>query len=81
MRIGFAAAAGAALGLLVNAVPVHAQPSKPKEHRTRPRIVIHPQRWIVEPGPSAKRYCRSWLVQEYRVSGTVVVPKMQCRWQ
>ena len=32
-------------------------------------------------GPNAKRYCRSWLVKEYRVSGPVIVPRMQCWWQ
>jgi hypothetical protein len=45
----------------------------------RAAIVIHPRRG--EPGPYARRYCRSWLVKEYRVSGTVIVPQMQCWWQ
>jgi hypothetical protein len=43
-----------------------------------PQIVIHPRH---EPGPNAKRYCRSWLAKEYRVSGPVIVPRMQCWWQ
>lgn len=47
--------------------------------RSRPRIVIHPR--TSHPGPNAQRYCRSWLVQEYRVSGPVIVPRMQCWWQ
>jgi hypothetical protein len=47
--------------------------------RSRPRIVIHPR--TTHPGPNAKRYCRSWLVKEYRVSGPVIVPRMQCWWQ
>ena len=47
--------------------------------QTRPRITIHPR--ATEPGPNSKRYCRSWLAQEYRVSGTVIVPRMQCWWQ
>ena len=46
---------------------------------TRPRITIQPR--TTSPGPNAKRYCRSWLAKEYRVSGTVIVPKMQCWWQ
>jgi len=46
---------------------------------TRPRITIQPR--TTSPGPNAKRYCRSWLEKEYRVSGTVIVPKMQCWWQ
>jgi hypothetical protein len=46
--------------------------------QARPQIVIHPRR---EPGPNAKRYCRSWLAKEYRVSGPVIVPEMRCWWQ
>jgi len=45
----------------------------------RPHIVIHPRR--LEPGPSSKRYCRFWLVQQYRVSGPAVVPQQQCWWR
>ena len=47
--------------------------------QSRPRITIHPR--VARPGPNAKRYCRSWLAQEYRVSGPVIVPRMQCWWQ
>ena len=47
--------------------------------RSRPRVTIHPRR--IYPGPNAKRYCRSWLAKEYRVSGTVIVPHMHCWWQ
>ena len=32
------------------------------------------------PGPYAKRQCVARLVQEARPSGTVVVPRMWCRW-
>lgn len=46
---------------------------------SRPRITIQPR--TTSPGPNAKRYCRSWLAKEYRVSGTVIVPRMQCWWQ
>jgi hypothetical protein len=68
-----------ALALMVTILPAAAQ--TPDRHAPRrPRIVIHPQRVIVEPPPTARRYCRSWLVQEYRDSGTVIVPKMQCWW-
>ena len=45
---------------------------------SRTRITIYPRR---EPGPNAKRYCRAKLVQEYRPSGTVIVPRMHCWWQ
>jgi hypothetical protein len=46
-----------------------------------PRIVIHPRNWTVEPGPNAKRYCTSRLVQQDRPSGAVIVPVMTCWWQ
>ena len=46
---------------------------------SRPRITIYPRQ--VYPGRNAKRQCRSWLAQEYRVSGTVIVPKTQCWWE
>jgi hypothetical protein len=45
----------------------------------RPRITIYPRRR--ELGPNARRECRAKLVQEYRVSGTVIVPKMTCWWE
>ena len=47
--------------------------------QSRPRITIHPQR--SRPGRNAKRYCRFWLAQEYRVSGPVIVPQQQCWWR
>lgn len=46
---------------------------------TRPRITVYPR--STSPGPNARRHCRSWLAKEYRVSGTVIVPRMQCWWQ
>jgi hypothetical protein len=45
----------------------------------RPRITIYPRR--VHPGRNATRQCRSWLAKEYRVSGPVIVPRMQCWWE
>lgn len=33
------------------------------------------------PGPNAVRECTSNLVQEYRPSGTVIVPRMNCYWR
>jgi hypothetical protein len=47
--------------------------------QSRPRITVHPRR--TRPGPNAKRYCRSWLAKEYRVSGPVIVPQMRCWWE
>jgi hypothetical protein len=30
--------------------------------------------------PTAVRTCNSWYEQEYRPSGTVIVPRMRCHW-
>ena len=32
------------------------------------------------PGPNGVRKCVDWYVTEYRPSGTVVTPRMRCRW-
>jgi hypothetical protein len=61
--------------------------------RVRPRIRVTPRypyrTWhspyplpytYEYPGPGATRDCRAKLVQEYRPSGTVIVPRMQCWW-
>ena len=45
----------------------------------RPRITVYPRPSY--PGPYATRHCDSWLEKEYRVSGTVVVPRMRCFWR
>jgi hypothetical protein len=71
-----------AFGLTV-AAPALAQSSTDTrttaQHR-RTHITVYPQR-SYEPGPNAKRLCRSWLAQEYRVSGPVIVPRMTCWWE
>ncbi|MET0708545.1 MAG: hypothetical protein ABWY82_17150 [Tardiphaga sp.] len=33
------------------------------------------------PGPNAVRDCTANLVQEFRPSGTVIVPRMNCYWR
>ena len=33
------------------------------------------------PGPNAVRQCSARLVQEFRPSGTVIVPRMTCWWE
>jgi hypothetical protein len=30
--------------------------------------------------PTAVRTCNAWYEQEFRPSGTVIVPRMRCRW-
>jgi hypothetical protein len=70
-------------------------PAETRPKRTRPQIrvtprPVYPRRdfstpyplpYDIEyPGPNAKRACVSKLVQEARPSGTVIVPRMWCRW-
>lgn len=55
--------------------------------RARPRVRIYRQydeRGVYpsyNPGPNAVRDCTANLVQEYRPSGTVIVPRMNCYWR
>jgi hypothetical protein len=73
----------AAVGLLalaaIWAAPAQAETTRESSAQTtqRPRVMVYPRRLP----PSARRHCRAWLVQEYRVSGTVIVPRMRCRWE
>jgi hypothetical protein len=77
---GFCLPAGAfALALGTAAPALAAQSQSQRYAETRTRIIVHPRTSF--PGPNAKRYCRSWLAREYRVSGTVIVPRMRCWWQ
>jgi len=61
--------------------------------RMRPRIQVrpiypyrhfnsvYPVPYPIEyPGPNGKRDCAVRYVEEHRPSGTVVVPRMSCRW-
>ena len=38
-------------------------------------------RSIGNPGPNAVRDCTATYVQEYRPSGTVITPRMNCYWR
>jgi len=48
-----------------------------RELAAQSRITVYPR---PKPGPNSKRHCQAWLAKEYRVSGTVIVPRMQCWW-
>jgi hypothetical protein len=54
-------------------------PAELAAQKKRPHVTIYPRR--VYPGPNAKRQCRAWLAQEFRVSGPVIVPQMRCWWE
>jgi hypothetical protein len=55
----------------------------PKRLRIYPRYQAEPDgvypRYF--PGPNAVRVCNATYVQEYRPSGTVIVPRMSCSWR
>jgi hypothetical protein len=66
-------------------------PSEPRRARTKLRVQpvypyrhyhsLYPVPYDVEyPGPNAKRECVDRYVTEHRPSGTVIVPRMRCRW-
>ena len=42
------------------------------------RPPVYPQ---YNPGPNAVRDCTATYVQEYRPSGTVITPRMNCYWR
>ncbi|WP_424628930.1 hypothetical protein [Bradyrhizobium sp. SYSU BS000235] len=47
--------------------------------RTR-RVPIYGGSSSRYPGPNSVRICNDWYEQEYRPSGTVIVPRMRCYW-
>jgi hypothetical protein len=55
-----------------------AQPRRDRRGPARVRVNRLPQ---AQPGPDSVRQCTAWLAQEYRPSGTVVVPLMRCWWE
>ena len=66
-----------------------AQPSDVSAQTRRPRARVRIYRNDDErsvyprynPGPNAVRECTANLVQEFRPSGTVIVPRMNCFWR
>lgn len=51
-----------------------------RAHRRAPtRIRVHPRYQRL--GPNAVRECSATYVQEFRPSGTVIVPRMHCFWR
>ncbi len=46
---------------------------------SRPRVTIYPRK--TQLSRNSVRQCRASLVKEYRVSGTVIVPRMHCWWE
>jgi hypothetical protein len=66
------------------------QPTDASAQRRRAirRVPIYPRdQWEpdvyprYDPGPNAVRECTATYVQEYRPSGTVITPRMNCYWR
>lgn len=60
-----------------------AQARSPRRIRVYPRNVAEPDGVYprYNPGPNAVRVCNASYVQEFRPSGTVIVPHMTCVWR
>src|SRR5271155_3602782 len=60
-------------------------PPPRRVHRPTTRLRVTPNYDDVyphyDPGPNAVRECNATYVQEYRPSGTVIVPRMHCFWR
>lgn len=55
----------------------------PRLRRPRLRVTPYQEEGVAphyNPGPDAVRVCNAHYEQEYRPSGTVIVPKMHCVW-
>ncbi|MEH6952180.1 hypothetical protein V4R08_12720 [Nitrobacter sp. NHB1] len=55
-----------------------------RKRRPRVRIYREDERGVYpsyNPGPDAVRDCTAHYVQEFRPSGTVIVPRMNCYWR
>ena len=55
----------------------------PRRVRIYPRAIAEPDDVYprYNPGPNAVRVCNATYVQEFRPSGTVIVPHMTCVWR
>jgi hypothetical protein len=51
-----------------------------REAVRRPPRRVRIYRGSSYPGPNSKRVCNAHYEQEYRPSGTVIVPRMNCYW-
>ena len=66
--------------------PVATDVSAQRRRRLQ-RVPIYRQEWVPDvyprynPGPNAVRDCTATYVQEYRPSGTVITPRMNCYWR
>jgi hypothetical protein len=64
--------------LATQAMAFEASAQSRRNRRARTRIQVYPRRYHLS--PTAKRDCISWLEPEWRLSGTVIVPRLRCWW-
>ena len=57
--------------------PVRRPPTRLRVHPYYQQEDVYPR---YNPGPNSVRVCNATYVQEYRPSGTVIVPRMSCYW-
>jgi len=62
---------------IAQASPADEQSAQPPVRRPPKRLRIYPRYF---PGPNAVRVCSATYAQEYRPSGTVIVPHTTCYW-
>jgi hypothetical protein len=81
-----AAAQSASSGIrLAQAAPADPRPPR-RFYRPSTRLRVTPyyqEQGVIPhyyPGPDAVRVCNAHYVQEFRRSGTVIVPRMSCYW-
>jgi hypothetical protein len=71
---------------VAQAVPQDVPPAQRRYRRPQTRLRVTPNGERIEvypryyPGPDAVRECNAEYVQEFRPSGTVIVPHMHCVW-
>jgi hypothetical protein len=59
-------------------VPPSIEATAQSRRRARTPLRVYPERTYLP--PTAVRACDAWYEQEFRPSGTVIVPRMRCRW-
>ena len=76
-----------ASGLRIAAKPAVTDLSAQRRRPLRRVPIYRQEEWAPDvyprynPGPNAVRSCTAHYVQEYRPSGTVITPRMNCYWR
>ena len=77
----------ASTGLRTAPTPVATDASAQRRRELRRVPIYRPSQWEPDdyprynPGPNAVRDCSATYAREYRPSGTVITPRMNCYWR